>query len=329
MGQSLHAHSAAARAVFAEVDAALGEPLSRTLFGGPAGALARTACTQPALLAHSVAALRALQGAAAEAGAPPPSARAYLGHSVGEYAALVAGGALGLGDAARLLRLRGEAMQRAGDAAGSPTAMAALLLAPPVRDLRALSQALAAACQRASAPHSLVALAALNSPSQAVLSGHASAVARAVALLQGGDSPLPTPTRLRRVVPLPVSAPFHTPLMAPAALALRSALGALAQPLQPLHAPLVCGWSALPVSAVADIVEALVQGVTSPVQWGAAVEVARAQAPPLTDCIEFGAGGGTLCTLVKQCSEGDSGAQPARHIVGTWEDVLSLTRALK
>ena len=308
MGHSLLA-SAAAAAAFAEVDAALGERLSASLFHGPPGALARTAATQPALLAHSVAALRALQEAAAAA-PPLPRPALLLGHSVGEYAALVAGGALGLGAAARLLRLRGEAMQRAGDAAGAPTAMAALLFAPPARSLAALRSACDAACARASqGPGSQVALAALNSPAQALLSGHASAVARAVAL---------PPLRLRRVVPLDVSAPFHSPLMAPAALELRSAIEALQPPLQPLRAPLLCGWGAAPVSAPADVAEALVRGVTEPVLWGPCALAALGQGG--SEFVEFGPGKGVLGALVRQCVP--AGAAPVEtHSLGAMEDV--------
>jgi [acyl-carrier-protein] S-malonyltransferase len=337
MGHSLLA-SAAAAAAFAEVDAALGERLSASLFHGPPGALARTAATQPALLAHSVAALRALQEAAAAA-PPLPRPALLLGHSVGEYAALVAGGALGLGAAARLLRLRGEAMQRAGDAAGAPTAMAALLFAPPARSLAALRECVAAACAAASqGAGSQVALAALNSPAQALLSGHASAVARAVALLQGGGGasggggegegtaaaaaaaapPPAPPLRLRRVVPLDVSAPFHSPLMAPAALELRDAIAALQPPLQPLRVPLLCGWGARAVAAPVDVAEALVRGVTEPVLWGPCAQAALAQGA--SAFVEFGPGKGVLGALVHQCAP--RGAPLAEvHSVGTMEDV--------
>ena len=329
MGRSLFERSPAARAVFDEVDSSLQAFLSRTLFEGPAAALSRTSVTQPALLAHSLASLRALEEAsrAGYLASPLPPAACYLGHSVGEYAALVAGGGLGLGEAARLLRLRGEAMQRAGDAAAAPTAMQALLFSPPAPSLEALRAACAQACAAATTPAAAAALAALNSPAQAVLSGHASAVARAVEILQQQQ---PSSFRVLRAVPMPVSAPFHSPLMAPAAAALQAALTALS--LAPLSAPLVAGHNARPASSPADVAQALVQGVASPVLWGLCVERVL-QLPQQGGSsggtgrgalfVEFGAGGGALGALARQCdSSGGAGRPKAEHLYfGAAEDL--------
>ena len=332
MGKSLYERSPAARAVFDEVDASLQALLSRTLFEGPAAALSRTSVTQPALLAHSRASLRALEEAsrAGYLASPLPPAACYLGHSVGEYAALVAGGGLGLGEAACLLRLRGEAMQRAGDAAAAPTAMQALLFSPPAPSLEALRAACTQACAAATTPAAAAALAALNSPAQAVLSGHASAVTRAVEILQQQQQQQPSSFRVRRAVPLPVSAPFHSPLMAPAAAALQAALTALS--LAPLSAPLVAGHNARPASSPADVAQALVQGVASPVLWGLCVEHVL-QVPQRGGYsggtgrgalfVEFGAGGGTLGALARQCdSSGGAGRPKAEHLYfGAAEDL--------
>jgi [acyl-carrier-protein] S-malonyltransferase len=334
MGKSLQ-RSAAARAVFEEVDAYLAEPLSRTLFEGPLSALSQTRLTQPAIFAHSVASLQALleANAAGLLRQPLPAAPSlYLGHSVGEYAALAVGGSLGVGQAARLLRLRGEAMQRAGDeaaaaaASGGATGMTALLLGAPAPSLAALALAITQACQLASTPTATASLAALNSPSQAVLSGHVGAMALAVAALQQRAPEL----RLRRAMALPVSAPFHSPIMAPAALALQEALSQLSPPMQPLAAPLLCGWSAQPCTSVAELQQALVQGVTSTVQWGPCVQQALGSSTgQRTHFLEFGPRGGTLGALVKQCDAAH--ALPGRadtSSVEVWEDIESRKHAL-
>ena len=203
MGKALaDAHPAAAR-VFAEVDAALGQPLSRLMFDGPEAELTLTANAQPALMAVSLAALRVLE---AEAGLDLKAGAAFVaGHSLGEYAALAAAGSLTVAEAARLLRIRGDAMQAAVPVGQG--AMAALIGVEPEA---------AAAIAAEAAAGEVCDVANDNGPGQVVVSGHTAAVARAVTLAQARGA--------RRAVTLPVSAPFHCALMAPAADAMRAAL---------------------------------------------------------------------------------------------------------
>jgi [acyl-carrier-protein] S-malonyltransferase len=327
MCAGLYARSAAARLAVEEVDAALGERLSATMLAGPAGALARTATTQPALLAHSVASWRALCEALAARGAPPPLPAAGCGHSVGEYAALVAAGALALADAARLLRLRGQAMQAAADAAdgngeGLGTRMVALLFGG-AEGAAALEARVRAACAEAQrAGPGVAALAALNSPSQAVVSGHCDAVERAVALLQQGAGAV----RLRKAVPLPVSAPFHCALMGPAAVMLREALADVS--ISESAWPLFVGCSGEPTTQPLAIKEALVAGVTLPVLWARSVGAAAAEEAASAGAglgplmVELG-GNGACAALTKQCVKGAS-VLPC----GTPEDVAAVAAAL-
>jgi [acyl-carrier-protein] S-malonyltransferase len=372
MGADLAAAFPLARAVFDEVDDALGEALSRAMFAaGDGAALARTATAQPALLAHAVAALRVLGAEAglAAPGAPPP--RALLGHSVGEYAALVAGGALGLADAARLLRVRGLAMQAAADAdararGGAPHAMLALIVAPAAAAragggadaggaggvaggaaggaagdafLAAAEAAARAACARAAAATGLVAaVAAVNAPTQVVLSGHAAALTAAVADLRGGGGGGGA-LLVRRATPLAVSAPFHCAIMAPAAAALRDALdgagarGAAAPLLRRATAPLFAGVSAGAVREPAEVRAALVDGVAAPVRWAAAVAAADAAAAtadgsadaaePPPHFLELGAGA-ALSGFVRAL-------RPAARVstVGTVADVRAFVLAAR
>jgi [acyl-carrier-protein] S-malonyltransferase len=197
MGRALWEAYADARHCFEEADEALGEPLSRLCFEGPADALRLTANTQPAILTVSVAAYRALRAA----GAPAPAFAA--GHSLGEYSALVASGALDLGVAVRLVRARGIFMQEAvpvGDGR-----MAAVLGAD--------REAVEALCVAAEADGGVCQAANVNAPGQIVIAGTASAVERAGALARSMG--------IRRVVALDVSAPFHSTLMRPAAERLR------------------------------------------------------------------------------------------------------------
>jgi [acyl-carrier-protein] S-malonyltransferase len=188
MGRALHQGSPAARAVFEQADQALGFPLSRILFDGPEDELRKTHNTQPAILTHSVAAHAAAREFL-------PAADFMAGHSLGEYSALVAAGALEFADAVRIVRRRGELMYQAG--VDNPGTMAAILgLDEP---------GVAAACAEAGG---VVVPANLNSPSQIVISGEVDAVERAMAACKARGA--------KRAMPLPVSAPFHSSLMQPA-----------------------------------------------------------------------------------------------------------------
>ena len=244
MGRALAAASPAARAVFEEVDAALSENLSRLMFDGPSDDLMLTENAQPAIMAVSIAVLRVLE---AEGGIRLADKADFVaGHSLGEYSALCAAGALSLVDTARLLRLRGSAMQAAVPVGVG--AMAALLGVD-------LDTALGIA---ADAAHEQVCQVANdNAPGQAVLSGHVEAIARAIGLARTRGA--------RHSVLLPVSAPFHCALMQPAAEAMAAALADadLAAP----FVPLVANVTAAPVADPAAIRGLLVEQVTAMVRW--------------------------------------------------------------
>ena len=249
MGKALADRYASARAVFDEVDAALGQHLSLLMFDGPESELTLTANAQPALMAVSIAALRALES---EAGIELERHVAFVaGHSLGEYSALAAAGALSVADAARLLRLRGSAMQDAVDP--SAGAMAALLGAD-----RVVGEAIA----REAAQGEVCEVANDNGGSQVVLSGAASAVRRAVDLAKGRG--------IKRAVMLAVSAPFHCALMRPAADAMEQALGTVE--IKPPCVPLVSNITARPMTAAADIRRSLVDQVCGTVRWRESVE---------------------------------------------------------
>lgn len=243
MGAELAKTYAAARAVFDEVDAALAQNLSKVMWEGPEAELILTENAQPALMAVSLAAMRVLQ----EKGLKLPGKIAYVaGHSLGEYSALAATGALSLADAARLLKTRGRAMQAAVPVGEG--AMAALLGA----DL-AQAQALA----KAAAEGEVCEAANDNAPGQVVISGSKSAIERAIALAPKYGA--------RRAVLLPVSAPFHCALMQPAAEVMREALATvkMAQPAVPLIANVL----AQPLSDPEVIRAKLVEQVTGMVRW--------------------------------------------------------------
>ncbi|WP_419816968.1 ACP S-malonyltransferase [Glacieibacterium sp.] len=244
MGAALAGASPVARAVFEEVDDALGERLSRLMFDGPEDELKLTRNAQPAIMALSIAVLRVLEG---EGGIVLADKAAYVaGHSLGEYSALCAAGSLTLADTARLLRLRGTAMQAAVPV-GAGT-MAALL---------GIDLATAQAVAAEAAEGEICAVANDNAPGQAVISGHVEAVTRAIALAKTRGA--------RHAVLLPVSAPFHCSLMQPAADAMEEALAGTR-----LDAPfvtLVANVTAQPVSDVASIRRLLVEQVTGMVRW--------------------------------------------------------------
>ena len=244
MGRSLAEASPHCRAVFEEVDEALGEPLSRLVFEGEPSALNLTENTQPALMAVSIAVLRLLE---ARGGRPLADLGVCVaGHSLGEYSALTAAGSLSVADAARLLRVRGRAMQKAVPVGIG--AMAAVM---------GLSIDDAARISAESAGTEVCVVSNDNAPGQVVVSGHVSAVERAVTMAAGQGA--------SRTVMLPVSAPFHCPLMGPAASALAEELDSIA--LQPPCLPLVSNVTAATVSDPDEIRRLLVRQVTEQVRW--------------------------------------------------------------
>lgn len=242
MGRDLAEAYPAAREVFAEVDAALGEDLSDLIWNGDIDTLTLTQNAQPALMATSIAALRALEAEGFGIG----DAAFVAGHSLGEYSALCAAGALSLADTARLLRLRGQAMQEAVPVGvGAMAAILGLDFAA-VEDL-AREAAQGEVCQAAND----------NDPAQVVVSGHKGAVERAAALAKERGA--------KRALMLPVSAPFHSALMQPAAAVMAEALAAveIAAP----AVPLVANVRASAVTDPAEIRQLLVEQVTGSVRW--------------------------------------------------------------
>jgi [acyl-carrier-protein] S-malonyltransferase len=290
MGKSLADSFAAARAVFEEVDAALSQKLSTLMWEGPADELTLTANAQPALMAVSLAVVRVLE---AEAGLDLKRDAAFVaGHSLGEYSALAAAGTFSIADAARLLRIRGDAMQKA--VPPGQGAMAALLGA----DLD-----LARAIATDAAQGDVCEAANDNGGGQIVLSGAKAAIDRAIVL--AGER------GVRRAMLLPVSAPFHCALMQPAAEAMRAALATVT-----MHAPVVpvmANVGAAPLSDVEAIRASLVAQVTGTVRWRECVE---AMATAGVDrFVELGSGK-VLAGLVKRIAPG---ATPLS--VGTADDV--------
>lgn len=275
MGSALADRYRVAREVFDEVDEALGQALSRLMVDGPAQDLTLTANAQPALMAVSLAAIRVLE---AEAGLDLRRDASFVaGHSLGEYSALAATGALSLADAARLLRLRGQAMQDAVPAGQG--AMAALIGAEPE-----VASAIAAEASTAS---EVCALANDNGGGQSVLSGHATAVERAVAIAKSRG--------VKRAVMLSVSAPFHCMLMQPAAERMAAAL-ATAHLTAPVI-PLISNRDAAPLSDPAALKAALVAQITGTVRWRECV--LRLQAARVEATVEVGTGA-VLSGLVRR-----------------------------
>jgi [acyl-carrier-protein] S-malonyltransferase len=265
MGKDLADAFAVARETFEEVDEALKQTLSRLMFEGSESDLTLTENAQPALMAVSLAVMRVL---AREGGIDLAATAAFVaGHSLGEYSALAAAGALDLGDAARLLRRRGQAMQQAVPVGAG--AMAALL---------GLDLDAARAVAAEAAEDEVCAAANDNAPGQVVVSGHRLAVERAIAIAAGRGA--------RRSVLLPVSAPFHCALMAPAATVMAEALAAvtLRQPV----VPLVANVTASAVWSPDEIRGLLVDQVTGLVRWRESVLWMAAQG--VTALVEVGAG---------------------------------------
>ncbi|MDP4990022.1 MAG: ACP S-malonyltransferase, partial [Marivita lacus] len=242
MGRDLADAYPEARAVFEEVDDALGEKLSALIWEGEIEALTLTANAQPALMATSLAAMRALEAE----GVSVTSAAYVAGHSLGEYSALTAVGALSVSDAARLLRARGTAMQ---DAVPVGVGAMAAILGLGLEDVRAVAEAAAQGevCDAAND----------NDPGQVVVSGHKAAVERAVDLAKEAGA--------KRALLLPVSAPFHCALMAPAAEAMADALGKVT--INTPAVPVVANVRAEAVSDPETIRALLVEQITGAVRW--------------------------------------------------------------
>ncbi len=263
MGRDLAQAYPAARAVFEEVDAALGEKLSALIWEGEAADLTLTSNAQPALMATSIAVMRALEAE----GVPVGSAAFVAGHSLGEYSALCAVGAMRLDDTARMLRLRGRAMQEAVPVGVG--AMAAVLgLDFGAVEAVAAEAAQGEVCEAAND----------NDPAQVVVSGHKAAVERAVGIAKARGA--------KRALLLPVSAPFHCALMQPAADAMAEALAGveIAAPAVPVVANVV----ARAVSDPDEIRRLLVEQVTARVRWRESVDWMAAQG--VSQTVEAGAG---------------------------------------
>lgn len=274
MGKDVLAASAAARDVFARADAALGESLSSLVLDGPEDALTLTANAQPAIVATSVAILAAIEERA-PAIAPPAFA---AGHSLGEYSALVAAGALALEDAVRLVRARGRAMQEAvPQGVGAMSAVMGLEPAQ-VEEL----------CAKASTDSEIVSPANFNG-GQIVVAGHAAAVTRMNELVGAAKA---------RAIPLKVSAPFHCALMAPAARVVASELEKIS--VKPLAFPVVANFDAQPNREPLRVKELLVRQVDGPVRWEASVR--HMQANGVTHALEIGPGK-VLAGLVKRIAK--------------------------
>lgn len=285
MGARLAAVSPAARRVFAEADEVLGFALSRLCWEGPDDALTATANAQPALLVSSVAAWRA----GVEDGlwaAEPPSFVA--GHSLGEYSALVAAGSLAFPDAVRLVRRRGELMHACGETC--PSTMAAVLGLD--------EETVSAICAETGAE-----IANINAPGQIGISGPVAAVERASALARERGA--------RRVIPLQVSAGFHSSVMLPAAEGLAEAIAAAA--IADARPPLIANVDARPITRAADIRRELIDQLTRPVRWQQTIEALAERG--VTQLYEVGTGT-VLCGLAKRTAPHLAVENPVERVLG-------------
>src|SRR5918998_5752383 len=290
MGKTLAESFPQARAVFDEVDAALSQKLSHLMWEGPVEELTLTANAQPALMAVSLAAMRVLER---EAGLDLKRDAAFVaGHSLGEYSALAATGSLSVADTARLLRIRGDAMQNAVPVGQG--AMAALL---------GLEYDAALEVARAAAEGEVCDAANDNGGAQVVVSGHKSAVERAVAIAQERGA--------KRAVMLAVSAPFHCALMQPAADAMREALAGVTVAVPAV--PVVANVEAGPITDPAAIRDALVRQVTGTVRWRESVASMASQG---ADRFYEVGSGKVLTGLVKRIAAAATGTA-----IGTPEEV--------
>ncbi len=265
MGRDLAQSHAAARAVFEEVDAALGQKLSALMWEGPKDQLTLTENAQPAIMAVSLAVMRVLE--AEHDLRLADTAKFVAGHSLGEYSALAAAGTFSLADTARLLKLRGQAMQKAVPVgAGAMTALLGVGLDVASKVAEAASQG--EVCQVAND----------NEPTQVVLSGHKTAIDR---VAEAGK-----PLGVRRALPLPVSAPFHCSLMQPAADAMAEALAKVE--MKPPAVPVISNVLASAISDPAEIRTRLVEQVTGTVRWRETVEFMARNG--ITRIVEIGHG---------------------------------------
>ncbi|MFC0340367.1 ACP S-malonyltransferase [Paracoccus niistensis] len=291
MGRALAGAYPQARAVFEEVDEALGEKLSALIWDGDIETLTLTRNAQPALMATSVAAMRALEAE----GFAVTDAAFVAGHSLGEYSALCAAGAISLSDTARLLCIRGTAMQEAVPVGMG--AMAAILgLDFAAVDEIAREAAEDEVCQAAND----------NDPAQVVISGHKAAVERAAALAKARGA--------KRALMLPVSAPFHCALMQPAATVMADALAGV--DIHEPAVPLIANVRAEPVTMPGAIRQFLVEQVTGSVRWRESVQFMADQG--VTEFWEIGAGK-ALSGMIKRIAPGAE-----TKAVGTPEDIAAL-----
>jgi len=292
MGRSLADSFTAAREVFAEVDVALGEKLSELMWNGPADTLTLTENAQPALMAVSLAAMRVLEREASVDLAR--DAKFVAGHSLGEYSALAAAGSLTIADTARLLRIRGRAMQKAVPVGAG--AMAALI---------GLEFDAAAAVAREAAQGQVCQAANDNGGGQVVISGDKAAVERALDIAKASGA--------RRAMMLPVSAPFHCALMQPAADVMAEALATVT--VKSPVVPLVANVLAQPIGDPAEIVRRLIAQVTGTVRWRESVALMAAKG--VRSFYEVGSGK-VLSGLVKRIVENASGVS-----IGTPDDIAA------
>ena len=301
MGKALADVFPAARAVFEEVDAALGEKLSAIIWEGPGETLQLTENAQPALMAVSLATLRVLE---AEAGISVAKDAAFVaGHSLGEYSALAAAGSFSISDTARLLRTRGLAMQKAVPVGVG--AMAALL---------GLDYETAVAVAEEAAQGDVCQAANDNGGGQVVVSGDKAAVERATEIAKGKGA--------KRAMLLPVSAPFHCRLMQPAADVMAKALSEVS--VNRPAVPLVSNVLAAPISDPEEIRKRLVEQVTGTVRWRESVAYMASQG--VTHFLEIGAGK-VLSGLVKRIADGAVGvAVGGRNDIAAAKDALAAAR---
>ncbi len=295
MGKDLAEAFPAARDTFAAIDDALGFALSQVMWEGPEDLLTRTDHAQPAILAHSAAVWAVVGGRLAG------TVAAAAGHSLGEYSAYVAAGALDLRDAARLVRRRGDLMRSAGEA--RPGTMAAVMGLDADQVTRA--------CREASTAGEVVVAANFNAPDQTVISGDPGAVTRAGALLKAAGA--------KRVIPLRVSGAFHSPLMEPAARAFAADLDAAA--VRPPAFPVVANASAEPVRDAATARRRLAEQLTSPVRWVEGVRRLADVAGAGARFVEIGPGS-VLTGLAKRIVEGCATVN-----LGTAAEVASFVEA--
>lgn len=297
MGRALADASPVARAVFQEVDDALGQHLFKLMTEGPEDQLILTENAQPAIMANAIATLRVLEQ---EGGVTLAAKASFVaGHSLGEYSALCAAGAFDLATTARLLKRRGQAMQ-----AAVPVGIGAMaaLLGNGVDAAQSLAEA--------SAEGEVCTVANDNDPTQVVISGHKGAIERAIAAAKDHG--------FKRGIALPVSAPFHCPLMQGAADAMAAALGE--HPPAAPHVPLFANVTAAPVSAPEDIARLLVEQVTGRVRWRESV--AAMESTGVHQFIEFG--GKVLGPMVKRSAVGEVESMS----IATMDDIETLLKAL-